>query len=303
MTDLKKPKIGFIGQGFIGKNYADDFEKRGFTVIRFAKEEPYHLNEGKIKEADIVFVAVPTPSTPDGFDDSILRSVMKYVGKGKTVVIKSTILPGTVESIQTENPDIFVMHSPEFLTEATAEHDAGNPNRNIIGIPTETAEYQDRAKQVLSVLPKASFEVICKSKEAELIKYAGNNWLYLKVVYVNMLYDLAMNLGCEWDTIRDAMSADPRIGKSHLMPVHVSGTLGSNNGNEDKSSKDNGLRGAGGHCFIKDFAAFRELYARVGDEVGNSVLKSLEDKNIDLLKKSKKDLDLLAGVYGEDINK
>ena len=83
------PKIGFIGQGWIGKNYADDFEKRGFKTVRFAMEEPYKNNSDKIADCDMVFIAVPTPSTPNGFDPSILKSVIKYIGKGKIAVIKS----------------------------------------------------------------------------------------------------------------------------------------------------------------------------------------------------------------------
>ena len=79
--------IGFIGQGFIGKNYADDFERRGFSVTRYSLEEPYRGNKEKIKECDIVFIAVPTPTTPEGFDDSILRGVLPLVKEGKTAVI------------------------------------------------------------------------------------------------------------------------------------------------------------------------------------------------------------------------
>jgi len=61
-------------------------------------------------------------------------------------------------------------------------------------------------------------------------------------------------------------------------------------------------RGAGGHCFIKDFAAFTQMYQElVGDEAGLKVLASLQDKNIDLLINSNKDLDLLAGVYGKNV--
>ncbi|MCK5022137.1 MAG: hypothetical protein KAR54_02725, partial [Candidatus Pacebacteria bacterium] len=131
-TNHKLEKIGFIGQGWIGKSYADDFEKRGYEIIRYSLEEPFINNKEKIKECDIVFMAVPTPSTPQGFDDSILRQGVKLIGKNKIVVIKSTILPGTTESIQNENPEIFVMHFPEFLTEATAVRDATNPIRSII---------------------------------------------------------------------------------------------------------------------------------------------------------------------------
>ncbi|MCK5026836.1 MAG: hypothetical protein KAS07_00305, partial [Candidatus Pacebacteria bacterium] len=59
-------------------------------------------------------------------------------------------------------------------------------------------------------------------------------------------------------------------------------------------------RGAGGHCFIKDFAVFKSLYSDdVGDSLGNEMLSALENKNIELLKNSQKDLDLLEGVYGK----
>ena len=87
----KKPLIGFIGQGFVGKAYADDFENRGFKNVRYALEEPYRNNKDLIKDCDIVFIAVPTPTTEKGFDDSIIRGAVKLVGKGKIAVIKSTI--------------------------------------------------------------------------------------------------------------------------------------------------------------------------------------------------------------------
>jgi nucleotide sugar dehydrogenase len=278
--------IGFIGQGWIGKNYADDFEKRGYEIVRYSLEKPYIDNKEKIKDCDIVFIAVPTPSTPAGFDDSILRQAIKSVGTGKIAVIKSTLLPGTTEAIQEENPDIYVMHSPEFLTEATAAYDAANPSRNIIGLPKDSDDYKEKAGEVLEVLPYAAYKIICSSREAELIKYGGNCWFYFKVIFINMLYDLAKKNNCRWENIQDAMAADPRIGRTHLNPIHQGG------------------RGAGGHCFIKDFAAFSEIYRKyVGDEFGLKVLESLKDKNIDLLVGSGKDLDLLSGVYGEEVIK
>ncbi|MFA6171787.1 MAG: hypothetical protein WC715_05070 [Patescibacteria group bacterium] len=303
--------IGFIGQGWIGKNYADDFEKRGFQVVRYAMEEPYVQNKEKIKDCDIVFIAVPTPTTPQGFDSSILRSVVKLAGEGKSVVIKSTLLPGTTESIQEENPGKFIFHSPEFLTESTAAYDAAHPFRNIIGSPVQNDEYTEKAKEALAVLPKAPYELVCTAKEAELIKYGGNCWFYFKVIYINLLYDLAEKLGCRWEAVRDAMAADPRIGSNHLNPIHKSGESG---GEARPGLAYNDVhmvpvhkagRGAGGHCFIKDFAAFREMYSKmVGDPLGMEVIKSLEEKNLDLLIKTCKDLDLVKGVYGEDaVNK
>ncbi len=59
--------IGFIGQGFIGKSYADDLERRGKKVVRYSLEEPYIKNKDRIRDCDIVFIAVPTPTTPEGF--------------------------------------------------------------------------------------------------------------------------------------------------------------------------------------------------------------------------------------------
>lgn len=275
-------KIGFIGQGFIGKNYADDFEARGYVVVRYSLQEPYVKNKEKIADCDIVFIAVPTPTTPKGFDYHIVSSALSVVGKGKSAVIKSTILPGTTEVLQKEYPNIFIFHSPEFLREATAANDAAHPDRNIIGIPVENEEYRAKAKEVLAILPVAPFSKICASRDAELIKYGGNNFFYSKVVYINLLYDLAQNLGCDWETVCDAMVADPRIGSSHMNPVHTGG------------------RGAGGHCFIKDFAAFSNLYEeRVGDLEGVNTLRALEEKNKKLLSDSGKDLHILEEVYGK----
>jgi len=277
-----KPLIGFIGQGFVGEAYADDFERRGFKTVRYALEESYRQNKEKICDCDIVFIAVPTPTTEKGFDDHIIRQAVKLVGKGKIAIIKSTVLPGTTASIQKENPHIFVFHSPEFLTEVTAVHDAAHPNRNILGIPNRSKVAETKAREVLAILPKAPFELVTGAEQAELIKYGGNCWFYFKVIFINMLYDVAKQKNIDWLTVRTALAADPRIGRTHLDPVHKSG------------------RGAGGHCFIKDFAAFSLLYNQlIDDPHGKRVLEALRDKNSALLKASGKDLDLLAGVYGD----
>jgi nucleotide sugar dehydrogenase len=286
----KDLKIGFIGQGFIGKNYADDFEERGYDVVRYARSEPYAQNKEKLKECDIIFIAVPTPTTPNGFDYSIVEKVVGLAGEGKTVVIKSTMQPGSTEKIAEKFPDVFVMHSPEFLREKFAAYDARHPDRNIVGISKDTSEYRERAKEVLSVLAKASYNEIMGVRSAELIKYIGNCFLTTKVVFFNIMYDIAKTLDLEWEDVREAVAADPRIGESHTQVIHESGHGGG------------AARGAGGHCFIKDFAAVRELHDKVlpKDRSGNKVLTSIEKKNVELLKDSCKDLDLLEGVYGQD---
>lgn len=275
-------KIGFIGQGWIGKNYADDFEARGYEAVRYALEEPYIANKEKIATCDIVFIAVPTPTTPQGFDCSAIRSVLPLVGKGKIAIIKSTILPGTTEALQQLFLDLFVLHSPEFLVESTAAYDAAHPNRNIIGIPNLNAVYREKAEMVLRILPDAPYAKIMNARDAEFVKYAGNCFLFTKAMFMNLLYDIVAATDSDWKNVRDALIHDPRIGTSHTEPVHKSG------------------RGAGGNCFIKDFEAFREMYRTyVPDAYGNALLAALKDKNIELLANSSKDLDLLEGVYGD----
>ncbi len=284
-----KKTLGFVGQGWIGKNYADFFEEMGYSVVRFAKEEPYTGNQEKIAECDIVFIAVPTPSTPEGFDASIVRTAVGYVGKGKSAVIKSTILPGTARAIQEEYPDRVVLFVPEFLREATVRYDIENPDKNIIGT-NGSPEAEEAAKDVMEVLPTAPYERICSYEEAELTKYGANVFLFWKVIFANMLYDMTAAHGGDWQTLVDNLTADPRIGTSHMQPVHSQKHLGTNG------------RGAGGHCFIKDFAAFEEHYNKmVGNEKGAAVLKALREKNIHLLVSTGKDIELLKSVHGDDV--
>jgi UDPglucose 6-dehydrogenase len=278
-------KVGFIGQGFIGSAYAEDFEDRYFETIRYSNEAPHNANQEKIKEADVVFIAVPTPSTPGGFDYSIVEEVVGLVGKGKVAVIKSTILPGTTEKIQEKYPDVFVMHSPEFLRAATAKEDAKHPDRNIIGY-TDKKGAKEKAREVLDIVPPAPYNKIIPIREAELIKYMGNVFLAQKVLFANIVFDSAESLGIDYETVKDAVGNDPRIGMGHLDVSHFGG------------------RGAGGFCFIKDLKAFSEFYEKTvaDDATGQSILKSMEQKNIELLKNSNKDLDLLRGVYGDKVD-
>jgi UDPglucose 6-dehydrogenase len=293
-TSTKKPLIGFIGQGFIGKNLADDFENRKYPIVRYALEEPYVANKELIKNCDIVFIAVPTPTTPEGFSDGALRKVLPLVGKGKVAVIKSTLLPGKTEKLQEAFPHCIIVHSPEFLTEKNAVYETHKPQRNIVGIPKKTKQHTISGEQVLRVLPKAPFEVVCSSREAELIKYAGNCYLANRVVFMNALYDLAVSEGVRYEVITKAMAADTRIGGTHMKVVDNSGHKGAKAG-----------RGAGGHCFPKDLAALR-LHAEetLGkDSRSAKLLQNIENINLELLCESEKDMDLLRDIYGQDVLK
>jgi UDP-glucose 6-dehydrogenase len=92
-------------------------------------------------------------------------------------------------------------------------------------------------------------------------------------------------MGADWGVIEDALGVDPMISNRYAHPIHKSG------------------RGAGGHCFIKDFRALREVYSRTlpEDVTGADTFKALEEKNLDLLITSGKDHDLVEGVYGKDV--
>jgi nucleotide sugar dehydrogenase len=280
--DIKNLKIGFVGQGFVGKNYADDFESRGYKVIRYSQELDHIDNKDLIKECDVVFIAVPTPTTSEGFDDSILASTLNLIGKCKIAVIKSTIVPGTTKILQTSFPEIVVMHSPEFLSEKTAAFEAANPTRNIVGIVEKNEKNENAAKLVLSILPKSPFEIICSAEEAEVIKYAHNCFGFFTIIFGNLLYDLAKSYGANWENIKSAIDADTEKSSTYFNPVHKTG------------------RGAGGRCFIKDFAAFRQSYedSMSHDKLGISVLTALEQKNIDLLKSTNKSIDIIKQIYG-----
>ena len=285
-------KIGFVGQGWIGKHYADDFDNRLYDTVRYSLEEPYIHNKDKIKECDIVFVAVPTPTTEEGFSYEPVRDALGVIKSGSTVVIKSTLAPGTTVALMKEFPKLFIIHSPEFLRETNAAEDAAKPDRNLLGIPKDNKEYRERAQQVLNVLPEAPYSSIMSAHDAEMVKYAGNCFLYSKVVFMNVLYDLVTKSGGNWDVFREALINDPRIGESHSEPVHKSG---------HDTSEVGTKRGAGGHCFIKDFEAFRRWTedSLADQEDVHLYLKHMIRYNNQLLKQSDKDIDLLIGVYGE----
>ena len=281
----KKPFIGFIGQGWIGKAYADNFEERGYDVVRYSLEKQWIHNKGRIKECDTVFIAVWTPTTPKGFDSSVIESVLPLVGKGKVAVLKSTILPGTTAELQKKFPGVVLLFNPEFLSVASHVHDAAHPFANLVGMPVGDAKHLLAAKRVLKTLPKAPYSSICTSAEAEIFKYSHNASGYTQVILFNLMYDLGQKFGVNWDVVNRAIQADPLISNRYSNPIHKSG------------------RGAGGGCFIKDIAALRAHIKKhlPGDVLAHKVFEAMEAKNMHLLTSTHKDLDLLEGVYGRDV--
>ena len=281
---MKKLVIGFVGQGYVGKTSADNFERRGFKVIRYALEEPYRANKHKIKDADVVFIAVPTPTTPKGFLSHIVEEAVSLARPGAIVVIKSTILPGTTARLQKKFSKVTLLHNPEFLSEKTAQKDTDEPFANVVGMPLKSAKHKKAAQLVQSIIPKAPFKLICSSSEAEIFKYSHNVSGYTQILTFNLLYDMAKHLGADWEPIQKAIEADPLVCNRYSNPIHKSG------------------RGAGGACFIKDFAAFSLHHRKlIGHAHASAFMKAAEKHNIALLSETNKDIGLLEGVYGKGI--
>jgi UDPglucose 6-dehydrogenase len=276
-------KIGCIGQGFVGKNLSDNLETRGYEVVRYSLDVEYANNKNQLGDCDVVYIAVPTPTTPKGFDYSIVDAVLSLVGVGNIAVIKSTLLPGTTNSLQAKHSDKIVLFSPEFLSEKTAAYDIANPIVNVVGMPIDNAQYRAAAETVLSTMPICEFTYTVDASSAELYKYAHNLNGYFRVILANLLHDLGATAGAKWSDVKQMMDTDVMMSPYYNDPIH------------------NGGRGAGGNCFIKDMAAFRHMYetAVAGDSLGLAVLQALEKKNRELLDATNKSQDLLRGVYGE----
>lgn len=284
-----KLRVGIIGLGMVGDPIRRWFEEmkgyvRGRDLFCFDVDKKKGFNDDTNK-ADVVFVAVPTPSrNNEGADVSIVGAAVKTIKDGKIVVIKSTVPPGTVEGLQKKYPKKRFLFSPEFLTESQVWMDFARPDRQILG-PTERGRRD--VKEVLALMPLAPFsrpwssDYIKKevtATEAELAKYASNVFGYLKVIYGNMLADISAALGITYNNVREMIAADPRIGPAWLDVEH---------GN---------YCGAGGYCFPKDMNALiaymeKELMPSVRDaglkaslKRGVDVLKAIRTYNRGLLK-------------------
>lgn len=289
-----KLHVGIIGLGMVGDPIRRWFEEmkgyvRGKDLFCFDVDTKKGFQDD-INKADVVFVAVPTPSPKGGGSDlSIIHAAVRTINDGKTVIIKSTVPPGTVETLQKKYPKKRFLFSPEFLTESQVWSDFMRPDRQILG-PTEQGRID--VKEVLALMPMAPFSRPWSSDytkkevnatEAELAKYASNVFGYIKVIYGNILADITAGLAqqygtVEYQNVREMISADPRIGPAWLDVYHGS------------------YSGAGGYCFPKDMNALiafveGDLIPKTKDKNlkatlkrGMDVLKSIRTYNRELLK-------------------
>ena len=236
--------IGIVGGGFVGGATAQFSENPKIYDIDPTKcvgvTEISDLND-----CDIVFVCVPTPSSPSGrrADTTIMREVVEALKTGlacERIVIRSTCPPGTAR-------ELGVSCMPEFLTERRAALDFRECPLWVLGTSSSmtTALVQRMiTHSKASRRPEGSgvehdtLRVLAED-EAEMVKYVKNTFLSVKVSFFNEIYRACAEAGVDFDRVRSAATADPRIGASHS---HVPGP--------------DGLRGFGGHCFPKDCRAF-----------------------------------------------
>jgi UDPglucose 6-dehydrogenase len=222
-----------------------------------------NLEEG-IKDAEIIFLALPTPPGEDGSADlryilGVADDLGKILTDYKVIVDKSTVPVGTAEKVhaaiaKNATVDFDVVSNPEFLREGFAVDDFMKPDRVVIGTSSE------RAEKVMEQLYKPFVRqgnpiIFMDEKSAELTKYAANSFLATKITFMNEIANFCELVGADVDKVRIGIGSDDRIGKRFLFP---------------------GI-GYGGSCFPKDVQAL----VNSGNENGFSfeILKAVMNVN------------------------
>ncbi|MFF2446614.1 UDP-glucose dehydrogenase family protein [Neobacillus sp. NPDC058068] len=231
-----------------------------------------------VKENDIIFICVGTPKEADGsanltYVKNVAESIGKYMNKSKIIVTKSTVPVGTAELVekwvagkQTAPIPFDVVSNPEFLREGTALQDALNPDRIIIGATSEEARnvmkelYQDFHCPIVATNPKAS----------EMIKYAANSFLAMKISFINELARLCDDLNINVNDVSKGIGLDQRIGPQFL---HAG-------------------MGFGGSCFPKDVNALIQTAKEQGQPLSilERVVKVNEEQPLYFIEKIKQAL-------------
>ena len=222
----------------------EDLVKKNSSANRLSFSNNINKN---IKEADVVFLAVGTPTRRgDGHADlSYVYEAAEQIAKnlsGYTVVVtKSTVPVGTGDEIKNiikqTNPEanFDIVSNPEFLREGNAIEDFMRPDRVIVGCKT------NKAKEIISIIYKPLYLIetpilFTDLKTAELIKYSSNAFLAVKISYINQMADLCEKVGADVHDVARGIGLDKRIGSKFLHPGP----------------------GYGGSCFPKDTLALLE---------------------------------------------
>jgi UDPglucose 6-dehydrogenase len=272
-VDIDAKKVERLSTGQI-TIYEPGLEK---LFLRNLKEERLkfttNLEEG-IRDVQIIFLALPTPSGEDGSADlKYVLGVAEQLGgllkEYKVIVDKSTVPVGTAEKVHAAiaknvKVEFDVVSNPEFLREGVAVDDFMKPDRVVIGAST------DRARKVMGDLyapfvRQGNPIIYMDERSAELTKYAANSFLATKITFMNEIALLCERLGADVDMVRRGIGSDERIGKRFLFP---------------------GI-GYGGSCFPKDVQALVKSSEEVSYEfkILNAVMDVNERQKLHLLPK------------------
>jgi UDPglucose 6-dehydrogenase len=275
-VDIDANKITKLKNGEI-TIYEPGLEK---IFLRNLKEERLHFTTdlaAGVKDATIIFLALPTPPGEDGSADmKYILGVSEDLGKiltdYKVIVDKSTVPVGTAEKVQAAvaknyKGEFDVVSNPEFLREGVAVDDFMKPDRVVIGTNS------DRARKVMGDLyapfvRQGNPVIFMDERSSELTKYAANSFLAVKISFMNEIARLCEKLGADVDMVRKGIGSDERIGKRFLFP---------------------GI-GYGGSCFPKDVQALVKSSSDVNYEfeILNAVMKVNEIQKLHLIPGIKK---------------
>ncbi|MGZ5135687.1 MAG: UDP-glucose dehydrogenase family protein [Flavitalea sp.] len=284
-VDIDERKVNMLRNGRI-TIYEPGLEK---LFERNLKEERLtfttNLREG-IEEAEIIFLALPTPPGEDGSADlQYVLGVADHIGKlisdYKLIIDKSTVPVGTAEKVQAAiaknyNGEFDVASNPEFLREGVAVEDFMKPDRIVIGSTSE------RAQKLLNELygpyvRQGNPIIFMDERSAELTKYAANAFRATKISFMNEIAQMCERLGADVDMVRKGIGSDDRIGKRFLFP---------------------GI-GYGGSCFPKDVKALMHSAKEVNYEfeILNAVTDVNEKQKSHLITKIKRYFGNLQGKH------
>ena len=175
-------EIGIIGQGFVGNAIYQKFSKY-YNVFTYDLDESKSNSKNIVINQEIIFICLPTPMNKDGSCNvDIIENELEDLNQlttSKTVVVKSTILPGTTKYWNEKYESLDIVFNPEFLTEANAVDDFENQTRIILGGSLESTT---KLKQLYSTIFRKTSKIIkTDSTTAELVKYVTNAFLSTKV--------------------------------------------------------------------------------------------------------------------------
>lgn len=262
--------IGVIGNGFVGSSIVSGFSLHAKVRV-FDENSLLTVDsfEDTICKSDYIFVCVPTPMSLETgrIDLSIIENVFDRIQKVNTrrdnvFIIKSTVIPGTVENLIVSYPSLNIIFSPEFLTERNAKLDFINSSRIVLGGNKQLVERT--AKMFRGRFPHTPI-LETDVTTAQFIKYMNNCFFATKVAFMNELKQAADRLEVNWDDAIRGFLLDGRVGNSHIdVPGH------------------DGQLGFGGKCFPKDLNAFIKLFE--DRKIDPKIMKAVWQKNLEIRK-------------------